>query len=77
MILASALVPVMVGSVCGAVAAALGVRLLHDFLFGVAPIDPAAFALAAALLVSVGTVAAFVPALRATRIDPLRALRAQ
>jgi predicted permease len=77
MILASALVPVMVGIVCGAVAAALGVRLLRDFLFGVAPIDPAAFALAAALLVSVGILAAFVPALRATRIDPLRALRAQ
>jgi len=77
MIIVTAMIPVLLGVVCGGIGAALTVRLLRDFLFGVAPIDPAAFVSAAALLVSVGALAAFVPARRATRIDPLRALRAQ
>jgi len=77
MILASAIVPVVLGTACGAIGAALSVRLLQDFLFGVKPLDPAAFAFAASLLVIVGIAAALVPARRATRIDPLSALRAQ
>jgi putative ABC transport system permease protein len=77
MIIATALRPVLLGIVCGGIGAALTVRLLRDFMFGVKPIDPMAFAGAAALLVCVGVVAAFVPAWRATQIDPLHALRAQ
>jgi len=77
MIIATALRPVLLGIVCGGIGAALTARLLRDFMFGVRPIDPMAFAGAAALLVCVAVVAAFVPAWRATQIDPLHALRAQ
>jgi predicted permease len=77
MILGAAIVPLLAGIVCGGIGAALSARLLSNFVFGVKPIDPAAFALAALLLVTVGLFAAFVPARRATRIDPLSALRAQ
>ena len=77
MIIAAAVGPVFLGIVCGGAGAALSVRLLRDFMFGVRPIDPTAFAAAAGLLVCVGILAAFIPARRATRIDPLRALRAQ
>jgi ABC-type antimicrobial peptide transport system permease subunit len=65
------------GIAVGTVAGIAAVRLLTTFLFGVAPLDPAAFAGAAALLALVALGAAYIPARRATRVDPLLALRAQ
>jgi ABC-type antimicrobial peptide transport system permease subunit len=57
-------------------AAALALtRVLSSFLFGVTPSDPMTFAIAALLLVLVATTAAYVPARRATRVDPIDALR--
>src|SRR5206468_5568960 len=50
-------------------------RLLSDFLFSVEPDDPATFALVALSITAAATVAAFVPARRATRIQPVIALR--
>jgi putative ABC transport system permease protein len=76
MIVGAAMGPVLVGIACGSAGATLGVRLLRGFLYGVTPLDPVAFGAAAAVIVIVALVAAFVPARRATRIDPLRALRA-
>jgi len=61
----------------GGVVALLGGRLLSGLLFGVAPLDPASLALAALALGSVALVAALIPARRATRIDPIEALRAE
>ena len=77
LMLGTAMRSVGVGVVVGAVAGVSAVRLLTTFLFGVKPLDPAAFAAAAALLVAVALVAAYLPARRATRVDPLLALRAQ
>jgi putative ABC transport system permease protein len=77
LMLATAMRSVGAGVVLGAAAGAAAVRLLQASLFGVTPMDPIAFAGAAALLILVGLVAAYLPARRATRVDPLLALRAQ
>jgi ABC-type antimicrobial peptide transport system permease subunit len=56
----------------GAFAAA---RLIAGFLFGVAPTDPGIVAAAASILMMVGLLAAWLPALRAARVAPINALR--
>jgi len=59
----------------GLIAATALVRTLHSLLFGVSPGDPVSFAATVALLGGVGLVAGLIPARRATRVDPLKALR--
>jgi putative ABC transport system permease protein len=63
------------GLAIGAAAAALAAPALQSLLFGVAPLDGLTFAGTAALLIGVGAAAAYLPAKRATRVDPLTALR--
>jgi predicted permease len=75
LMLGSAMLSVMAGIVAGAAAALAGTRLAAGLLFGVSPADPIALAAGAAVLLTVALFAAWVPARRATRIDPLRALR--
>ena len=67
--------PVISGIGAGLVVSVFAARLLASFLFGVQPLDPAAFGAAAALLILVALAAAFFPARRATRVDPVLALR--
>jgi ABC-type antimicrobial peptide transport system permease subunit len=59
----------------GVVAALASVRLLGSLLYGVSLGDPLAFAAASCLLVIVALAASYLPARRATRLDPLLALR--
>ena len=63
------------GIAIGTVVARLASQLLSRFLFGVAPNDPVAFGGVIVTLALVALVASFVPALRATRVDPMTALR--
>jgi predicted permease len=66
-----------VGAVCG-LAAALGVtRLMKSLLFEVSPADPVTYAAAAAALVLAAVLGSYLPARRATRVDPAEALRAE
>jgi predicted permease len=63
------------GMACGAAAAIGLTRLLGTLLFDVSPRDPATFATAFATMAMASTAACLVPALRATRTDPVAALR--
>jgi predicted permease len=66
--------PVVAGAVIGVAAAAGMSRVLVSVLFGVSPVDPLALLGAALVVASVAVVAGVVPALRAARVDPMRAL---
>jgi len=59
----------------GIVLAALAGRAIAGLLYGISPVDPAAYGAAAALLIAVALASAYVPARRAARVDPMRALR--
>ena len=59
----------------GPAAAAASSRVLESFLFGVAPGDRFTFIVAPLVLIAVALVACWLPARRATRIDPLETLR--
>jgi putative ABC transport system permease protein len=61
----------------GLAAAAAGSRLLTSMLFEVRPSDPITLASVSALLLVTAAAAAYLPARRATRIDPVRALRSE
>jgi putative ABC transport system permease protein len=77
LVLGRSLTMTAAGIVIGLVAAAAVTRFLGRMLFGVTPLDPATFAAVALLFVVVTTLAAFLPARRATTVDPLIALRAE
>ena len=64
-----------VGLAVGFAMAAGVTRLLRGLLFGLSPTDPVSFAGIGMLLMSVALVAAAVPAIRATRMNPVEALR--
>ena len=75
MVLRGAFVQVSVGLALGLPAAIASGALIASRLFGVRPWDPALLVRAALLLVAATLVAAFIPARRAARLDPIRALR--
>ncbi len=76
MLMAEGLRLVAVGGLVGLAAAAGFGALLSRFLYGVGALDPLAFGSTLAVLVAVAVLASWVPARRATRIDPVRALKA-
>ncbi len=75
MVLAEGMTPVGVGALAGLLGAALATRMLRTLLFGVTPLDPVSFIAAPAIVAAVALIACYMPARRATRVDPLVALR--
>jgi len=74
MVLREALALVALGVAAGLPLAFLAGRSIGALLVGVAPADPLAFAAGAVLLLAVAAVAAYLPAHRASRIEPMTAL---
>jgi putative ABC transport system permease protein len=77
LVLRQALVLVVAGLVSGIVLALGLARLMEGLLFELSPRDPTTFVSIGLILSAVALIASWVPARRATRVDPLRALRAE
>jgi putative ABC transport system permease protein len=75
MVLGRAAIVVAIGLVLGLLASVGLTRALTKFLYGVTPLDPATFVAAPLFLFIIAIVASYVPARRATRVDPIVALR--
>ena len=69
------LVLLMVGIVCGLGVAFVATRLMRGVLFGVTPTDPITYAVSAVAVIVAGLAATYRPVRRASRVDPLIALR--
>jgi ABC-type antimicrobial peptide transport system permease subunit len=77
MILGEGAAMALVGLLIGGVAAMPLSELLKGLLFGVEPVDVPTIGFSAALLVGVALVASWIPARRATGVDPITALRSE
>ena len=75
LMLGDGLRPALYGLVLGLAASAAAVRLIESMLYGTRPLDPGIFAGVTATLLVVAALACLVPAWRASRIDPMQALR--
>jgi ABC-type antimicrobial peptide transport system permease subunit len=77
MVLRDGMRAVLPGLAVGVIGALLLSRLMSSLLYGIAPTDPMTFAAVIAVLVLVTLTASLVPARRATKVDPMEAIRAQ
>jgi len=77
MVVGDAMIPTAIGIAFGTAGAFALARLMTTLLFNVTPYDSATFMAVAALLACVASIAAYFPGRRATRVDPLIALRAE
>jgi predicted permease len=77
LMLGDGLRPALYGLVLGLAASAGAARLIQSMLYGTRPLDPTIFAAVAATLLVVAALACLVPAWRASRIDPMQALRTE
>jgi putative ABC transport system permease protein len=75
MVMASGVSMTIVGIGVGVALAAIAARAASGLLFGVSPYDPVTYAAFAAVLIGTAIIAAYVPARRATEVDPMIALR--
>jgi ABC-type antimicrobial peptide transport system permease subunit len=77
MILAKGVRLSLAGIVIGIAGALAATRLIANLLYGVKPGDPATYAAVSAVLLGVTLLACYLPARRATRVDPMTALRCE
>jgi predicted permease len=77
LMLGDGLRPALYGLVLGLAVSAGAVRLIQSMLYGTRPLDPGIFAAVSATLLVVAALACLVPAWRASRIDPMQALRTE
>jgi predicted permease len=75
LVVAQGMRPAVLGALLGLPATYALTRLMGSFLFGFSPTDPLTYSATAALLVTVALLACLMPAQRATRVDPVVALR--
>ncbi len=75
LILGQGAILILAGTAIGLVGAYLLTRLMQSMLFGVSPTDPATFLGISSLLIGVGFLACWIPARRASKTDPMNALR--
>ena len=75
LILRQAMRPVVIGTLVGIAGCAAVSKILNDMLFGLSAHDPVAFVVVPLILLSVALVASYIPARRATKVDPMVALR--
>jgi putative ABC transport system permease protein len=75
LILGRAIILALIGVVAGLLLSFVLTRSMSSILFGVSTIDPVIFVLLSVFLIAVILIASFVPAWRATKVDPLVSLR--
>jgi ABC-type antimicrobial peptide transport system permease subunit len=75
LIVSDGLRPAIAGTIIGLLGCFALTSLLTNFLYGIKPFDPATFCVATLLLLIVAAGACYIPARRATRVDPMVALR--
>jgi ABC-type antimicrobial peptide transport system permease subunit len=75
MVIGEGLVLTAIGIVIGALASVFAGRLVSSLLFGVSSLDPMTIGSVTLVLVAVATLASWLPARRAARVDPLIAMR--
>jgi ABC-type antimicrobial peptide transport system permease subunit len=67
----------LIGMTIGLASAIAVTRLMRNLLFGVSPTDPLTFVIISLLLIFVSLIACWIPARRATKLDPMIALRTE
>jgi predicted permease len=77
LVLFEGMTPALIGIAAGALAALVSARLLERLVFGVSASDPLTLAAVAGTLAAVALLASLLPAWRASRLDPLKVLRAE
>jgi putative ABC transport system permease protein len=75
MLLRQGVVPVLAGAIVGLMGAVGVSQAMSGVLYGVRPIDPTTFGIVGVTLIAVAVLACYIPARRATRVDPMFALR--
>jgi ABC-type antimicrobial peptide transport system permease subunit len=75
LVLREALILVVIGLAAAIPLVSAAARLVASLLFGVSPTDPATLAATAVVMLSIAVLAAYLPARRASRVDPMAALR--